>query len=220
MSVGGPFDPHGPLPARFRVRTSWDDHVISIEPPHRLSQSHLIKTGHPESIQRGMTPQGRKAAAQMEGVFEMSCFQTPPPATDGMSAGPLLPAHRTDGMPRQQQQKCRLLKGPWIPAPGGDAGREPRAGPPAMRAEEAGNGDRVQVLTVCPGPVRLPTIMAMEPDTRLAAVWTTTRPIGLWIRFKALKVLLQGGDPWQDAEHRLVFFWLMVRFVAYHDNRG
>jgi len=164
-----------------------------------------------------MTPQGRKAAAQMEGVFEMSCFQEPPPATDGMSAGPLLPARRTDGMPRQQQQKRRLLKGPWIPAPWGDTGREAGTGLSAMRTIEAENGDRVQVLAIHPYPVRLPPIMPVEPDTRLAAVWTATRAIGLWIQFK---VLLKGGDPWQDTMHRLVFFGLMVRLVTYHDNRG
>lgn len=89
-----------------------------------------------------------------------------------------------------------------------------------MRAIEAGNGDRVQVLTVRPDPVCLPPIMAMEPDTRFAAVWAVIRPIGLRILSKALKVLLQGGDPWQDTKYRLVSFGLMVRLVAYHDNRG
>jgi len=208
------------IPARTRVRTSWDDHAISIEPPHRLSQGHLIKTGKPKSIQGGMPSQLRKAAAQVEGVFEISCFQTPPPATDGMPAGPVPPTHRSNGMPCQQQQKCRLLKGPWIPAPWSDTGWEPGAGPPAMRAIEAGNGDRVLVLAIRPNPVCLPPIMPVEPDTRLAAVWTTTRPIGLWFQIKALKVLLQGRDPWQDTGHRLVSFGLMVRLVAYHDSRG
>ena len=89
-----------------------------------------------------------------------------------------------------------------------------------MRAIEAGDGDRVLVLAIRSNPVCLPPIMPVTPDARLVTVWTTTRPIGLWFQIKALKMLHQRGDPWQDTGHRLVSFGLMVRFVTYHDNRG
>lgn len=220
MSVGRFSGIYRPIPTRFRVRTSWDNHVILIEPAHCLGQGHLTKTAKPERFQGRMTPQARKSAAQVKGIFHVSCFQEPPPTTDGMSAGPLLSTHLADGMPRQQQNEHRLLKDPRIPAPGGNTGREPRAGPPAVGAVKTGNGDRILIAAVRPNPVGFPPILSMEPDTGLATVWTEIRPVGFWIQVKVFKVLLQGRDSWQDTGHRLVSFGFMVRFVTYHDNRG
>ena len=76
-----------------------------------------------------------------------------------------------------------------------------------LEHERRGKMSRIKLTAVA-------FVVAMMVKTRLAAMGTAFRPVGIRIVTDVLLVLLQGGALWQHARHRPVSFVVAISLAC------
>jgi hypothetical protein len=188
--VGRRRGPAGPFPAPFRIRPSGDNYPGAFEFDHCLAQPQSLEAGRPKRPPIPRPAQLGKATAQMKTVDRKVPCQPLPPAPQRTPTRSRTPRHRAPRLPAHQPLEYCLLGRPPILAPGGQTGRQPRAGALTRRAVKARDNQQLQREGHAFSPRRVAHILTMLVQTRFAAVGTAFRAIHLGIRSKLLQVLL------------------------------
>jgi len=203
-----------------RIKRSWDNHRLAIQPGHRLAQRHRLQTILPKSAEIHRPAQLRKTRLQEHRKPLTALTQPPPPA----AYRPAVQAHPSGAAVRrtthQQQLQHQLLNGPAIPAPGSHALRQTRTRMAATRAEVTWNRDGIERSGSERTSIRLALITAMPPKPGKATMRTSRRTINDGLTLKGVEMLLQRSNCWHNAMHRLVSSEMVKASITSHDNRG